>query len=293
MKFLVLGANGMLGHRAAMLLSERHEVVGTLRRPDPLAERIAPKAHFVSGVTVEDPASFDRVMADFRPDAVVNCIGIVKQRPEAHEALPSIRANALFPHEVAQSCSAAGVRFVHLSTDCVFTGARGHYTESDAPDSTDLYGLSKLLGEVGDVAGAVTIRTSMVGWEIRRPTGLLEWFATRRGSRCDGYTRSVFSGLATSDLIEVVEGLCSRWRDVDGLWHVSTDPISKYDLLTALRAELGWDIDVTPNEEPVVDRSLDSSRFRLRTGWEPRAWADAVTLLAGERALYEKSLAVG
>jgi dTDP-4-dehydrorhamnose reductase len=286
-KILILGANGMLGHRTASLLSERHEVVGTLRSPDATAEAFAPRARFVTGVSVEDPGALAGLIASLRPDAVVNCIGIVKQRPEAHQSVPSIRTNALFPHEVAALCSGAGARFVHLSTDCVFSGDCGSYTESDVPDADDLYGRSKLLGEVTDVPGAVTVRTSMVGWEVRRPTGLLEWFASRRGAACDGYARSVFSGLATRDLADVIEGLCTRWRDVDGLWHVSAEPISKLDLLTQLRDELGWDIQITPRDEPVIDRSLDSNRFRTRTGWTPRPWPDAVARLAAERALYE------
>jgi dTDP-4-dehydrorhamnose reductase len=286
-KVLVLGANGMLGHRAARLLSERHDVVGTTRGADPVAERFAPRARFLAGVTVEDFGSVTRAIDEARPDAVINCIGIVKQRAEAHEDVPSIRANALFPHQVAQACSVLGVRFVHLSTDCVFTGARGGYTETDRPDSTDLYGLSKLLGEVTGVAGAVTLRTSMVGWEIRTPTGLLEWYARNRGKSIGGFTRAIFSGLATSDLVEVIERLCTEWRDLDGLWHVSTDPISKYDLLTGLDAALGWDTEIVADESLAIDRSLDSSRFRARTGWGPRPWSEAVERLAMEHREYE------
>lgn len=288
MKILVLGANGMLGHRAAMLLSERHEVTGTLRAPDAVAEAFAPRARFITGVSADAPGTLAKVIDDVRPDAVVNCIGIVKQRPEAHDAAASMRVNAVFPHEAADLCAGAGARFIHVSTDCVFTGDRGFYTESDAPDATDLYGLSKLQGEVTGVAGAVTVRTSMVGWEIRRPTGLLEWFAGCRGSRVDGFTKAVFSGLATSDLVEVIEGLCTDWADVDGLWHVSTDPISKYDLLTMVRDALAWDVEITPRDEPAIDRSLDSTRFRARTGWTPRAWPQAVERLATERAEYER-----
>jgi dTDP-4-dehydrorhamnose reductase len=289
MKILILGANGMLGHRAAMLLSERHDVTGTLRSPDALVERFAPAARFVTGVSAEDPVTVAAVIRDVRPDAVINCIGIVKQRAEAHDAVPSIRTNSLFPHQVAELCSADGIRFVHVSTDCVFTGERGMYAESDVPDAPDLYGRSKLLGEVTDVPGAVTARTSIVGWDMRPTAGLLEWYSTQRGSRIGGYTKAVFSGLATSDLVDVFEGLCTRWRDLDGLWHVSTDPISKFDLLTGLDRELGWHTEIAPNDLLVIDRSLDSTRFRERTGWTPRPWPDAIARLAAERAAYEGS----
>jgi len=286
-RILVLGANGMLGHRAVTLLSPRHEVVGTVRRADPVVERFAPDARIVTGVTVEDPANLERIIEEVAPDAVVNCIGIVKQRPDAHASVPSIRTNSLFPHEVAAMCADAGARFVHVSTDCVFTGSRGMYAESDVPDAPDLYGRSKLLGEVADVPGTVTVRTSIVGWELRDPTGLLGWYAAHRGTRIGGYTKAVFSGLATTDLVDVIERLCTEWRDVDGLWHVSTEPISKYDLLTKLDADLGWDTEIVPVGEPVIDRSLDSSRFRARTGWSPRPWDDTIAQLADERALYD------
>ena len=287
MKILVLGANGMLGHRAALLLSESHDVVGTVRARDVVAEGFAPKARYVTGVSVEDFSTVAKVVDDFRPDAVINCIGIVKQKPEAHEAVPSILANSLFPHQVAALCAQSRARFVHVSTDCVFTGERGGYTEADAPDAPDLYGRSKLLGEVTDVPGTVTVRTSIVGWEIRQPTGVLEWFAGCRGAECAGYTKAVFSGLATSDLVDAIERLCSEWRDVDGLWHVSSEPISKYDLLTSLRDALEWDIEIVPTDEPAIDRSLDSTRFRQRTGWAPRSWAETVARLAAERTDYE------
>jgi dTDP-4-dehydrorhamnose reductase len=289
-RILVLGANGMLGHRATALLSQRHDVVGTLRSPDPLLKRFAPRAQLVTGVSVESPETVSALIDDLRPDAVINCIGIVKQKSEAHEAIPSIRTNSLFPHQVAEMCQAAGARFVHVSTDCVFTGDKGGYLESDAPDAPDLYGRSKLLGEVLDVAGAVTVRTSIVGWELSHATGVLEWFAGKRGGSCDGYTKAVFSGLATSDLVDVFERLCSEWRDLDGLWHVSTDPISKYELLKTLDAALGWRVEIDPKDEPVIDRSLDSTRFRSRTGWSPRPWAETVVRLAAEREVYEGAL---
>jgi dTDP-4-dehydrorhamnose reductase len=162
------------------------------------------------------------------------------------------------------------------------------YVESDVPDAPDLYGRSKLLGEVVDIPGAVTARTSIVGWDMRPTTGLLEWFASQRGSRIGGYTQAVFSGLATSDLVDVFEGLCTRWRDLDGLWHVSTEPISKFDLLTGLDEALGWGTRIVPDQTLVIDRSLDSSRFRAETGWQPRPWSDAVRRLTAEWPRYEE-----
>lgn len=288
MRILILGGNGLLGHRAARLLPERHEVVATVRRPDPVAERIAPGARFVAGVFAEDPESVSAAIEGFRPDAVVNCVGIVKQRPAGHEAIPSITVNALFPHQVAEICSQAGVRLVHISTDCVFSGKRGLYTEEDFPDADDLYGRTKFLGEIEDVAGAVTVRTSLIGWEIANRFGVLEWFARQRGGACEGYTRAMFSGLASSDLVDVVERFCTDWADMDGLWQVSNDVISKYDLIAKVNGATGWGVDITPSDELVIDRSLDSTRFRRHTGWEPRSWDEIAERLAAERPAYEE-----
>jgi dTDP-4-dehydrorhamnose reductase len=256
-KVLVLGGSGMLGHRVAGVLSDSgHEVAVT-------------------------------VMDGFGPDAVVNCIGIVKQKDEAKAAVPSIEVNSLFPHQVAALCTRAGARMVHVSTDCVFSGSRGRYTEDDVPDATDLYGRSKLLGEVTGVAGAVTVRTSIIGWELRNPTGLLEWFALQQGDSCVGYRRAVFSGLSTPELARVIEGLLGDWRDIEGLWHVSAEPIDKLTLLTMVRDALGWDVTLDPTDEPVIDRSLDSTRFREATGWTPPSWDAMVAELAAERSGHE------
>lgn len=286
MKILVLGGNGMLGHRVALQLSQSHDVTATVRVSDERLAAMVPDAAQRAGVSADDFATVRQTIEDVRADAVVNCIGIVKQRDEAKAAVPSIAVNSLFPQLLAQLCSEMGIRMVHLSTDCVFTGTRGMYREDDVPDADDLYGRTKLLGEVGG-EGVVTVRTSMVGWEIGRPHGLLEWFAAQRGGRCNGYRRGVFSGLSTAALADVIERLLTEWAELQGMWHVSVAPIDKYALLTMVRDALGWDVTIDPVDEPAIDRSLDSSRFRDVTGWEPPSWDEMVARLAAERPRYE------
>ena len=281
-RILVVGASGMLGHEAIRILAPDFEVWGSCRRPEELPDLGVPAERLPGGLDATDPQSAYELIERVRPDLVLNAVGIVKQRADAKAAIPSIEVNSLWPHLLADACALQGARMVHVSTDCVFSGARGMYTEDDAPDAFDLYGRSKLLGEVIDRENAVTLRTSIIGWQIEAPTGLVGWFAAHRNEPLKGYTRAVFSGLTTRALTEVVRDVVMPDSSLAGLWHVSTDPIDKYTLLTELAGYLGWDVDITPVEEPVIDRSLDSSRFRARTGWGPPSWDELLGGLASE-----------
>jgi dTDP-4-dehydrorhamnose reductase len=219
-----------------------------------------------------------------QPDLVINAVGIVKQRPDAKAAIPSIEVNSLWPHVLADACDRCGSRMVHVSTDCVFSGSRGGYTESDVPDAFDMYGRSKLLGEVTDRDNTVTLRTSIIGWQLGLPTGLVGWFAAHRSEPISGFARAVFSGLTTRALTETIRDVVVPEEALSGLWHVSVDPIDKHTLLTELASQMGWEIDISPVNEPVIDRSLDSGRFRERTGWTPPSWDSMLEALAGEYA---------
>ena len=274
----------MLGHEAIRVLAPDFEVWGACRNPGVLPDLGVPRDRILGGLDAATPASAKALIERSRPAVVLNAAGIVKQRSEAKDATASIQVNSLWPHVVADACESAGVRMVHVSTDCVFSGSRGGYVESDIPDATDLYGRSKLLGELTDRGHAVTLRTSIIGWQLGVPTGLVGWFAAHRTEPLKGFTRAVFSGLTTRALTEVVRDVVLPDPSLSGLWHVSADPIDKHSLLTQLAAKLGWDLDITPVDEPVIDRSLDSDRFRSRTGWSPPSWDSMLDALAAEYA---------
>ncbi len=281
---LVLGASGMLGHRAVQVLAPGLEVWGACRHAESLPDLGVPRERLLSGLDATDPRSAAAVVERVRPDVVINAVGIVKQRADAQAAVPAIQVNSLWPHLVADACERRGARLVHVSTDCVFSGTRGNYAEDDVPDAWDLYGRSKLLGEVTDRENTVTLRTSIVGWQLGEPMGLVGWFAAHRGEPLRGYTRAVFSGLTTRALSELIRDVVLPAASLSGLWHVSAAPIDKHTLLVSLAARLGWDVDLSPVDEPVVDRSLDSTRFRERTGWRPPSWDEMLTQLAQERS---------
>jgi dTDP-4-dehydrorhamnose reductase len=282
---LILGGDGMLGHRLLAHLAPRHEVRVTLRRPldDYARFGLFDRNNSLPDVDVRDAAALDRAVAGFAPDAVVNATGIVKRRADPRIDITSMEVNAIAPHLVQRVCRGRRARLVHLSTDCVFSGKKGNYSEQDRPDPEDVYGLSKLLGETGG-PGVLTLRTSMIGPELDRKTGLVEWFLSRRDAAepVSGWRRAVFSGFTTAELARLIEMLLTRHPAAAGLYHASAAAISKYDLLAGLERRLGLGIAIEPADEPVIDRSLDSTRFRAAFGYAPPAWDAMLDELAAD-----------
>ncbi len=276
-KVLVLGVTGMLGNAVFRLFSHcpGFHAHGTVRSAAGLRHfDEALRSRISVGVDVEQQDHLVQLFSRVRPDVVINCIGLVKQLAEADDPLAAIPINALLPHRLVRLASLAGARLIHVSTDCVFTGRQGLYREADSPDAIDLYGRSKLLGEV-DEPHAVTLRTSIVGHELASAHSLVGWFLAQEGS-VRGYTRAVFSGLPTVELAKVIRDHVLTRPDLRGLWHVSSDPIAKYDLLQLVKAAYGKAIEIIPDGRLVIDRSLDSSRFRAETGWTPAPWPELV-----------------
>lgn len=272
-KILVLGASGMLGNAVLKLFTQspQYDVVGTVRAhktrdlfPEVLRSRVE------SGVDVESLDALVDVLARAKPDVVINCVGLVKQLAAAEDVLAALPINALLPHRLARLCELVGARLVHMSTDCVFSGVRGMYTEKDMPDAQDLYGRSKLLGEVA-YPHAITLRTSIIGHELDGARSLINWFLSQNGS-VRGYRRAVFSGLPTIELARVIRDFVIPNPSLSGLYHVSAAPINKFELLQLVAQVYQKSIDIIPDDGLVIDRSLDSSSFQLATGFRPEAW---------------------
>lgn len=283
MRILILGGDGMLGHQLLRRLEPRHEVRATLRRPlaDYREHGLFTPGNSLDGVDARDWPAVEAALAAAAPEAVVNCIGIVKQRDEAKAAIPSIEVNALFPHRLLAACRAAGSRLIHFSTDCVFSGRAGGYDEDALPDPVDLYGRSKLLGEVAEPPG-LTLRTSIIGLELARKAGLIEWFLAQSGT-IRGFRRALYSGVTTGEMARLVERLLTRHADLAGVWHVASQPISKYDLLMSLATLLDRDdLEIQPDDDFSCDRSLDGTRFSAATGYRPPPWPAMLAELADE-----------
>lgn len=288
MRALVLGGAGMLGHRLWRELATRMDAYVALRRPfsDYASLDYFDERRVIDRIDATSNDDLDRAFSVARPDVVVNAVGVVKQHREATNTANTIAVNSLLPHRLADRCSDAGARLIQISTDCVFRGTRGAYTEADTPDANDLYGRSKVLGEVGR-DHCLTVRTSMVGREIRSTHGLIEWFFSQRGRTVPGFTRALFSGLTTLELSRVIADIMERHPDLHGVWHVAGEPTTKFDLLTIVNDAFGLESTLEANDSFVCDRTLDASGFMNATGYKPPTWATMVAELAADPTPYD------
>lgn len=281
MRVLVLGASGMLGSAVFREFDGHapHEVWGLVRNEAFLPYfSPAQQSRILTGVNVLDEVALRAAFERVRPDVVINCVGLIKQKEDVEDPLVVLPINAMLPHRLALLCAPGNVRLLHISTDCVFSGRKGMYTEDDPSDAEDLYGKSKYIGELRDVAHAVTLRTSIVGRELNSSRALVDWFLAQQGA-VHGFRRSIFSGMTAIELACIMRDVVVPDASLHGLYHASSAPISKFDLLKLVAAQYGKTIDVLPEDALVIDRSLDSSRFRQATGYRAPTWESMVRIM--------------
>lgn len=281
MKILIVGGDGMLGHQLLETLKDRHEVRVTLRQNENSYHQwnmFNPQNSFYN-IDVAHIDDLHKVLLSFKPQAVINAVGIVKQRKSAKEAIPSIEINALFPHKLALLCEEINARMIHISTDCVFSGRQGKYRETDLSDAEDLYGKSKFLGEVHE-KHCVTIRSSIIGLELSRKTSLIEWFLAQHGT-IKGFKKAIYTGITTQEMSRLIERILLQHPDLSGLWHVASDEINKFDLLKLFSKYLNrQDINIEPDENFVCDRSMNGTTFTQVTGYRAPSWDSMLKELA-------------
>ncbi len=268
----------MLGHKLFFELSTNSsfDVFATVRDIDVLSNRIPPNLleRIRNNVDANNIDTIIRVITEIRPDVVVNCIGIIKQLNASKDPITAITINSLFPHRLANVCKASGVRMIHFSTDCVFDGSKGNYVEDDSSDASDLYGKTKFLGEV-IYPHCVTLRTSIIGHELKGKYGLIEWFLTQK-EKVRGFTKVIFSGLTTIEMAHVISKYVIPDSGLKGLYHVSTNPISKYNLLELVKSKYEKQIEIEPFDDFRLDRSMDSALFKRITGYTPPSWPELI-----------------
>jgi len=288
MRILILGAAGMLGHKLYQRYSGRFETFATVRTGYPAYAHynlFDPK-HIIGGVDANNLDSMTRALADVQPDVVINCIGIIKQLAASKDPIPSLNINSLFPHKAALLSRAAGARFIHISTDCVFNGRGSMYTESDPSDAEDLYGRSKFLGEV-DAPNALTLRTSIIGRELQTRSGLIEWFLANKGQQVRGFSNAIYTGFTTIALANIIADVIEDRPDLQGVYQVSSEQINKHELLVMVRDAYDVDIEIKPYPDFKLDRSLDSTRFRETTNFTPPPWAHMIQTMADDPTPYD------
>jgi dTDP-4-dehydrorhamnose reductase len=282
---LILGITGMLGQTLFKVLSKDKglEVFGTARNksakdlfPISLVKKI------ITDVHAENLDSLANLLSSIKPDVIINCIGVVKQRMSGNNVLDTIPINTLMPHQLANLTKKIKARLIHISTDCVFLGDKGNYKESNIPDSTDLYGQSKFLGEVKNLRHVLTIRTSIIGHELQSNHGLLEWFLSQNKS-APCYSNAIFSGSTTKELSCIIRDLILPNSDLWGLYHIGSEPISKYDLLNLIAKIYDKKIKVIEQPVPALDRSLNCDKFIQKTQYRIKDWK---TLISQMRAFH-------
>jgi len=289
MKVLILGSNGMLGHKLYQVLTPLFEVTGTIRGPysDISPYGFFQRSQIVPDVDCRDISRVERVIEETSPDVVINSVGIVKKLEKEQGVLLSIWLNSLFPHQLYRICQAKGIRLILISTDCVFSGRQGNYRDDDSADAADIYGKTKYLGEVNE-AGALTIRTSFIGRELAGSNGLLEWFLSNRGSKVQGYTNAIFSGFSSLHLSRIIADIIRIHRNLSGLYHVSSEPISKFKLLTLINMAMKLNIEIEECPGFHCNRSLDSSRYQRETSFTAPSWEQMIDELAQDAVQYLK-----
>ena len=274
MKILILGASGMLGHTLffEFLYNKNFDVWGTVRSifevdkyfPNAMLNRV------IENVDANNIDSVEAIIIKLKPDIVINCIGIIKQLPISKEAIPVITLNSLFPHHVASICKDNGCRMIHISTDCVFDGLKGSYTEDDKLSADDLYGISKYMGEV-KYDHTITIRTSIIGHELCFNYSLIEWFLSQSDS-INGFTNAIYTGFPTVEIANIIVDYVLPNENLSGLYHVSSEAISKYELLKIVSEVYGKRIDIIPYDDYFDNKSLVSEQFKECTGYNPPGW---------------------
>lgn len=278
-RVLVVGASGMLGTAMLRAFVGRagYKVVAATRSMSPPLEAIVENAEVIIGFDALSSDSLQQVVAQARPDVIINAVGLIKQLSGGNAVSEAVPINTLLPHRLQTLAEIAGARLVHVSTDCVFSGRKGGYAEADEADASDVYGMSKYLGEV-DAHNSITLRTSIIGHELASANGLVEWFLSQ-DQPIKGFTKAIFSGLPTDELARVVRDFVLPMPQLTGLYHVSAEPIAKYDLLKLVGQVYGHDIDIVPDDALRIDRSLNSARFREATGYEPPSWPELIEFM--------------
>lgn len=292
-RVLVLGATGMLGHKLVQRLNAHGlPVVGSIRTPSFPSTAAAHAAlgcadRILTDVDVLNDRTLAGAVDAAEPDVVINAIGVIKQLDASKDPITSIEINSLLPHRIANLCAKRGARLIHLSTDCVFAGRKGPYNEQSPTDAEDLYGRSKLLGEAAG-PGCLTIRSSIVGRELRGRSSLIEWFLSQRRGKATGYAGALYTGLTTNTMADLMAMLVRDEPELSGIWHVASAPITKYDLLQLVNRHYDLGVDLACDTKFAIDRRLDGGRFRARTGYSPPSWDDMIANMRADPTPYDQ-----
>lgn len=288
MKILILGAGGMLGHKLVQTLNVKFDVWATVKGEFGNYEKyeIFDKERVIESIDVEDFENLALTIKKLKPQVIINAIGIIKQLPTSKNVVKTLSVNSILPHRLAELAAKINAKLINISTDCVFDGAKGNYSEIDISNATDVYGKSKNLGEVVE-GNCLTIRTSIIGRELQTAHSLVEWFLSNRGGIAKGFVNAIYSGFPTIVLADIIGDIIENHFDLRGLYHISADPINKFELLQLINEAFDAKIEIEPFEDFRIDRSLNSAKFRNETGFKPESWRKMIERMAQDPTPYD------
>lgn len=283
MRILILGGNGMIGHKMVQVLAKEFPDIYTTQRSPNIHQalkEILDAKRILTSVHLESLGTVNPLLDKIAPDVVINAVGVTIRRANTEPEVNSILINAAMPHLLATWCVKHGKRLIHFSTDCVFSGKKGNYSEEDVPDAVDLYGKSKGLGEVSNYSGVLTLRGSMIGRELENKTELLEWFLSQSGGQIKGFSKAIYSGITTVRMAHLIKQMLYSNSMLEGLYNVSSAPISKFDLLALFNDAFRTNTAIIQENGYSTQKDLISDRFYKMMGLEVPEWKDLIAELA-------------
>ena len=287
MKILILGSNGLVGNTITRYFFEKenYQTIAILR--DCTKLKLFHKKFHQKFLVIENILDYEetkKIIKSVKPDILINCLGITNKEMKINpmQIEKFITINSLFPHWLQRLCSNIDARLIHFSTDCIFSGNKGFYSENDIPDPPDIYGRSKLLGEL-NYENTLTIRKSVIGHELASKKGLLEWFLAQN-NYVQGYKNVIFSGITVLELARLIDTYIIPRSDLKGILNISGQSISKFDLLKILANVYNKSIEIIPNESMNINRTLNGSQFNKLTGYRISSWSSLI------KSMYEFNL---
>lgn len=243
MKILLFGATGMLGRYVHKVLNTYYDVMPINRNQFDILHN--------------NWDDLEKILKNCNCDAIVNCIGIIPQKYKNDNYREYIKINSLFPHKINDFSKKYNYKFIHISTDCVFDGRTGNYSETDTHAEKNIYGVSKSLGEPND---ATIIRTSIIGEELYNKSGLLEWLITNKNGEIDGFTNHYWNGVTCLTLANIINETISKNLFWKGVRHIfSHENVSKYELCKFINEIYELNINIKPKEASYIDRTLKTN----------------------------------
>ena len=264
MRILILGGNGMIGHKVYQVLSSYFPDTWILIRRkfiDFLQKDIFVKEKVIEDFDLNDLNKLNSLLNSLNPDIIINAAGITIRRGVNEFKSQTIILNSVLPHFLGEWIQGKfGKRFIHFSTDCVFSGKNGPYYDNSIPDSTDIYGKTKSLGEV-NLSQTLTLRGSMIGRELDYQTELLEWFLSQKGKTIKGFNNVFYSGITTIRMAKLILKIIINFPNLTGVYNVSSKKISKFELLTLFNDFFHSNVKIHKDETYTSRKELISNIF--------------------------------